>query len=430
MKKTINTVKFEKKHPGKIIKHLTNVQVDPALLAQPQLTTLDMGPEYMIKEFVRQKTLERQNTMGLNIDCGLDNFKINVVQPASLEENDYALVYNKGQLQKLKDGLTHVSRHMSKYKVSRSSSRSRVSENASKAIDDSSMKSDDEDELQRSSRLMFPDGDSEAGDHIVDSSRRKKKSSFFRRNAAVRMKLDDRVRAQVDMNLNPREEFLKVIGMTEKSKTPNNKLGFFLLHKNSVSAADSLQRPHATKKPTKFLSETQSPMGSKWMVTRDDEDKEDEIKLADSFYMAKQQDKCLKKPGTTSTNLSRTYESNVHKDLRVQTTSITNKRTSLDFRVSSHHEEDNENLKRYRELSVNCNENIRSTSAIQSAMQKDFGQLNSMLTKISGGITTPTTEVDNRIKDEIFAYMKSPHNTISNHLRKPKPKHNKNNRGA
>ena len=423
VRRTIMDLKYERRNPGRIIKHLTNADVDPSLLAQPQFTALDLSPEHIAKEASRKNHVERKNTYNLNVDSGLEDFKINSPHTSPLEENNYALSYNKGQLKKLRDGLTHVSRHMAQYKSPKRSNRSQMSDAHPLASEADSVREVND---NHSNETTMTEEASESGDFSL-KRKPKTKSSLFRRNAAVRANFNKQVITEFERNLNPREEFLKVLGMTEKARSPSKKLGFFLLE-NKVKKSFSSDKINLTG--SEFLG---SP---KWMNTQGNDDNHNAI---ESFFVTEQQKIGVRKSSDARSSLSRILVGGSHKDLKVVTGNILDKRTGLESRSTvsrkdytrevSAIDEINDGLKRYKQLSVDCENNIKSTTAIQTTMERGFGKLNGVLGKISDGITTPNAEVDNRIKDEIFMYMNNPLFVVPGYRRKPKAKQGKNNRG-
>ena len=423
VRRTIMDLKFERRHPGRIIKHLTNVDVDPSLLAQPQFTALDTSPEHIAKEASRKKTFERQNSYNLNVDSGLDDFKISSTHITPVEENSYVMSYNKEQLKKLKDGLTHVSRHMAKYKSPKPSNRSQTLDARSESI-----KEIDEDQ---SSENAMSDQGGESGDFSL-KRKKKLKTSLFRRDAAARAKLDGQIIIPFEKSLNPKEEFLRVLGMTEKTRSSSNKLGFFLLEKNMGKARKSLISGNLNG----IESEFQSPGSPKWINTQGSDDNHNTI---ESFYVTGKQNVAVTKSSDAGNSVNKMFGGSNHKDLRVLTSNVLDKRPTLGSRSTlsrkdltreiSTIDETNEDLKRYKQLSVDCMDNVKSTTTIQTTIEKSFGKLHDVLSRISDGITTPNAEVDNRIKDEILTYMKNPLFVLPGYRKKPKAKPGRNNRG-
>ena len=420
IRRTIEDVKNELKNNGKVIKYISKNTVDPSLLAQPHFTPTDANPVSARKEQIKTPEPSRFKT---DVTCGLNDLQLDHFESPGFIEKELLFSYNKEQLKKLKSGISFINKVSSKNKL-RGSGVPFASREGSEDKENGEGLETEENNTEDYSKYY---GGSGNASKLLGTDSRKK---FY----SKKQKIEDRMKSQ-----GPKKELLKkLVGFKPELETAydsNNlqsttKTSFFRTISDCIPVGES---------PAMTEYETGSGMkGFASYRASANTMAQDEIQTSTPFYLPQQFSSFspTRKPSEeVSSSLARGIRdgNSVYKTGRFIRTGVStgklsvittmNNKTpqgnishrSLQIKESTRKgkagyrmEPANEEIqKRYKLITMECENNIKSGSELQSSLQKGLGSIKGQLNKMGEFINNDSCFIDWQIKQDIYTEMQN-----------------------
>ena len=422
IRKTLDDVKNEMKNRGKVIKYPSKVEVDPSLLAQPHFTPTDAKPISSSRREPRKSP--ELSKFKPDMYSELSDFQLETIESPGFVEKEMLFSYNKEQLKKLKGSISFIHKVSGKNKL-RKIGVSFVSREASEEKDRRNISENsreiEEDQTELDDYSKYYGGVSNLLG--TDVSRRK----FY----SKKQKIEDRMKSQGKKT----ELLKKLVGFSPETETSDpqqlqsvTKSSFF----RTISDAIPFESPSKSDQNEEVNNYKAFASYRASVPAMEHE----EIQNYAPFYLPQQFSSfspTRKSSEEASSSLMKGLKGgNVNKTARLIRKGVSSGKKNLIAALNNKNQGNfsyrnfqiKENLrqgkvgyklevaneeiqKKYKLLTMECENNIKTGSKLQNSLQKSFGTIKGQLNKMGEFITNESCFIDWQIKQDIVSEMQN-----------------------